>query len=596
MLNKEIKKIVNKIVKDLYKDIEIPDFAVEWPQDKNFGDYASNVAMVLAGKLNKNPMEIAEEIKNILRQAQDDNNVMVSLSNHQDDKDKNLFSEITIAKPGFINFRIADKYLRKNLCKILKNKDKFGSSDLGKNKTVVIDYSAPNIAKPMHIGHLRSTIIGQSLYNIYKFLGYKVIGDNHIGDWGTQFGKLIYAYKHWGDKKKIDKSPIEEMTKLYIRFHKEAEKNKDLDELARKETKRLQDKNSENLKIWKFLVKESLKDFKKIYKTLGIKFDYVLGESSYDNLLPGIVKEGLDKKVASKSEGAIIINLDKYNLSPFLIRKTDGAYLYATTDIATAKYREEKFKADKILYVVANEQALHFQKLLASLETLGICKNIEMEHIKFGMVLGETGKKFSTRKGETVELNDLISKATKLSQKTVEEKNPELSKKEKKKIARVVGLGAIKYNDLSQNRMTDISFNWDKMLSFEGNSAPYLQYTCARINSLRKKHNNLYKLNRVNVFDKPDFSLLEEDIEKSIMRQLIKFPEAVESAARENSPHLIALYTYELASLYNSFYNSVPILKSEKQIAKARIYLSKSVMITIKNGLNLLGIDVLERM
>ena len=581
MLNKEIKEIIFKTMGYLYKDIKIPDFVVEYPQNKKHGDYASNIAMILAGRLNKNPMEMAGEIVNQI---------------NKDERSKDLFSKITIAKPGFINFEISDKYLRKNLCEIFKKKDKFGSSDIGKNKTVVIDYSAPNIAKPMHIGHLRSTIIGQSLYNIYSFLGYKTIGDNHIGDWGTQFGKLIYAYKHWGDKKKIDKDPIEEMTKLYVRFHKEAEKNKDLDELARKETKRLQDKDSENIKLWKFLVKESLKDFKKIYKILDIKFDYVLGESFYDNLLAGIVKEGLDKKIASRSEGAIIIDLDKYNLPPSLIKKSDGAYLYATTDLATVKYRKEKFKPDKILYVVANEQALHLQQLFASAELFGLNNDIKTKHIKFGMVLGETGKKFSTRKGETVKLDDLINKAIKLSQKTVEEKNSELSKKEKKKIAKVVGIGAIKYNDLSQNRVTDITFNWNKMLSFEGNSAPYLQYTCARINSLRKKYNNLYKLNRVNVFDKPDFSLLEEDAEKNIMRQLIKFPEVVENASRENSPHLIALYVYELASLYNNFYNSVPILKSEKQVSKARIYLSKSTMITIKNGLNLLGIDVLERM
>ena len=596
MLNKQIKEIINKAVKYLYRDIEIPDFVVEWPQDKDFGDYASNVAMVLAGKLNKDPMEIAEEIKNILQQAQGDNNVTVSLSNHQDDINKNLFSEITIEKPGFINFKISNEQLRKNLCGILKKKCKFGSSEMGKNKTVVIDYSAPNIAKPMHIGHLRSTIIGQSLYNIYKFLGYKVVGDNHLGDWGTQFGKLIYAYKNWGNKKEINKNPIEEMTKLYIRFHKEAEKDKELEELARKETKKLQDKDSENIKIWKFLVRESLKDFKKIYKLLGIKFDYVLGESFYDDMLENIIKEGFDKKIAVKSEGAVIINLDEENLPPFLIKKTDGAYLYTTTDLAAIIYRKRKFKPDKILYVVANEQALHFQQLFASAKKYGLCENIKLEHIKFGMVLGETGKKFSTRKGETVELNNLIDKAVKLSQKTVEEKNPKLSKKEKKKIAKVVGLGAIKYNDLSQNRITDITFNWDKMLSFDGNSAPYLQYTYARIKSLRKKYNNLYKLDRVNILDKPDFSLLKEDIEKDIMRQLIKFPEAVESAARENSPHLIALYIYELASLYNNFYNSVPILKAEKNIAKARIYLSKSVAIIIRNGLNLLGIDTLKKM
>ncbi len=581
MLNKEIKEIISKAIGDLYKNIKIPDFVVEYPQDKKYGDYASNIAMILAGMLNKNPMDIAGEI--------------VSQIN-KNERSKDLFCKITIAKPGFINFEISNKYLRKNLCEIFEKKDKFGSSDIGKNKTVVIDYSAPNIAKPMHIGHLRSTIIGQALYNIYKFLGYKTIGDNHIGDWGTQFGKLIYAYKHWGDKKKIDKDPIEEMTKLYVRFHKEAEKNSELEELARKETKKLQDKDSENIKIWKFLVKESLKDFKKIYKTLNIKFDHTLGESSYDNMLGNIVSEAIERKIAIESEGAIVIDLDRYNISPFLIRKSDGAYLYTTTDLATAKYREEKFKADKILYVVSNEQALHFQKLFASLDLLGWCKDIRVEHIKFGMVLGESGKKFSTRKGDTVKLVDLINKSIEFAKKAVEEKNPKLSMKEKKKIAKIVGLGAIKYNDLSQNRVTDITFNWNKMLSFEGNSAPYLQYTCARINSLKRKYNELYKLERLNVFERPDFSLLTEDIEKDIMKQFVKFPEAIKSAARENAPHLIALYIYELASLYNNFYNSMPILKSEKKLAKARIYLSRSTVIVIENGLNLLGIDVLERM
>ena len=581
MLNKEIKEIINKAIKDLYQDIEIPNFVVEWPKQKGRGDYASNVAMVSAGKLNQNPMEIAEKIRNKID----------AIAEY-----KEIFSGVTIANPGFINFEISDKRLRQNLCKVLRKKDRFGSSEIGKEKVVVIDYSAPNIAKPMHIGHLRSTIIGQSLYNIYNFLGYKVIGDNHIGDWGTQFGKLIYAYKHWGNKKEIDKNPIEEMTKLYVRFHKEVEKNKDLEEFARHETKRLQEKNTENIKIWKYLIKESLKDYNKIYKTLGVKFDYVLGESFYDGMLSRVVNDALERKIATKSEGAIVIALDKYNLSAFLIKKTDGAYLYTTTDIATAKYREEKLRAKKILYVVANEQALHFQKLFASLELLGICRNTQIEHIKFGMVLGEEGKKFSTRKGETVKLDELIKKSTEIAKKVVEEKNPKLSNKEKKKIAKIVGLGAIKYNDLSQNRLTDIAFNWDKMLSFEGNSAPYLQYTYARINSLVEKYNRAYRLNRINILDKPDFGLLKEDMEKDILRQLIKFPEAIENAARENLPHLIALYIYELASLYNNFYSSTPIIKSEMQVAKARIYLSKSVAITIKNGLDLLGIDTLKKM
>ncbi len=581
MINKEIKSFIEKIVGDLYQGVKAPDFVVEWPKQKDFGDYACNVAMVLAKELKKSPMDIANEIVQKIKTEKEN---------------EDLFKNISVANPGFINFEISDKYLCDNLKLILKKKCKFGSSEIGKGQTVVIDYSAPNIAKPMHVGHLRSTIIGQSLYNIYSFLGYKVIGDNHLGDWGTQFGKLIYAYKHWGNKKKISKNPIEEMTNLYIRFHKEVETNKDLDEEARKETKKLQEKDDENMKLWKFLVKESLKEYNKIYKTLGVKFDLVLGESFYDNMLAGIVNSSFENNLSEKSEGAIVINLDKYILSPFLIQKTDGAFLYTTTDIATAKYREEKLKADKILYVVANEQALHFQKLFASLEILGLCEKIEKKHIKFGMVLGESGKKFSTRKGETVRLVDLVRRATELAQKAVDEKNPKLSRSEKKKISRTVGIGAIKYNDLSQNRLTDIAFDWDKMLSFEGNSAPYLQYTYARINSLVGRFKNLYKLDRVNPFEKTNFDLLQEKEEINLMRHLIKFSEAIEISAKENGPHLIALYIYELASLYNTFYNSVSILKSEKKMAKARIAMSKTVAITIRNGLNLLGIDVLDKM
>ncbi len=596
MINNEIKKILDGVAGDLYENIEIPDFAVQWPRQKEHGDYASNIAMILAGKLNRNPMEIAKEIKNKidLEKNMEAKLPVGSLASKSDIK--NLFSKITIAKPGFINFEIANKYLIKNLAEVLNKKDKFGSSNLEKEKTVVIDYSSPNIVKPMHVGHLRTTIIGQALCNIYKYLGYKVISDNHIGDWGTQFGKLIYAYKNWGDKKKIGKDPIEEMTKLYVRFHKEVQANKELEELARIETKRLQDKNDENMKIWKYLVRESLKDFNRIYKILGIKFDQTLGESFYDDMLAGVVAECLDRKIAQNSEGAVIINLDKYNLPPFLIKKTDGAYLYTTTDLATAKYRKEKLKADKILYVVSNEQTLHFQQLFSSLELLAWSKGIEMEHIKFGMVLGEAGKKFSTRKGETIKLEDMIKKSIELAKKVVEEKNPKFSNKQKKKIAKIVGLGAIKYNDLSQNRLTDITFNWDKMLSFDGNSAPYLQYTYARINSLVEKYNKRYPLDRFNPFEKTDFDLLKENIEKDIMRQELKFPEAIENSAKENSPHLIALYLYELASLYNSFYNTLPIIKSEKKLAKARISLSLSAAIVIKNGLNLLGIESPEKM
>jgi len=586
MIKREIEKIVESIIKAKFGGLEGVSFEVENPKQKDNGDYSCNAAMVLAKRLDKNPREVAEEmVLEILKDA----------------KSGEYFKKVEAAGPGFINFYISDEKLFDNALKILDRKEKFGKSKQGEGKTVVIDYSSINIAKPMHVGHLRSTIIGQALRNIYSSLGYKVIGDNHVGDWGTQFGKMIYAYKNWGDKKSIAKNPVEEMTKLYVRFHKESEENKTLDDLAREETKKLQNKDDENTKIWKFLVRASLKDADKIYKILKVKFDYTLGESFYDEMLPAIVKDAADRGLAKKSEGAVIIDLEKFGLPPFLVQKTDGAYLYATTDLAAAKYRKDKWKADKILYVVSNEQALHLEQLFKSLELLGYCPNTELQHVKFGMVLGDTGKKFSTRKGDTVKLEDLIAEAVNMAKKVVEEKNPELSQKEKKKVAWTVGVGAVKYNDLSQNRLTDIVFNWEKMLSFDGNSAPYLQYTCARINSLREKYKDENKLNKLDALipfqmQKPRLELLREEAEKDILRNLLKYPEAVENAAKENNPHLVALYIYNLASDYNTFYNSFPILKADKDLKKARLALSEAVAIVLKNGLNLLGIEVPEKM
>ena len=642
MLKNKLENLIKESAKEIqkkYKLEKLPKFTIEHSRDFQFGDYATNVAMVLGKELKKNPMEIGDFLIKKIK------------------KDKNfhseIFEKIEIVKPGFINFTLSAEFLQKNLLEILKQGEKFGSFRRRHpmpesrealdacDKTVVIDYSHPNIAKPMHVGHLRSTIIGQSLYNIYKFLGYKTISDNHIGDWGTQFGKLIYGYKNWGDKKKIHQNPIEEMTKLYVKFHKEAEKNKELEESAREETKKLQDKNKENMKIWKFLVEESLKEFEKIYKILGIKFDYALGESFYDNMLKQIVKECLKKKIASKSEKAIIINLGKYNLPPFLIQKKDGAYLYATTDLAAIKYRQKKFKPNKILYVVSNEQALHFQQLFASLELLGWLKNTEIKHIKFGMVLGKNGKKLSTRKGETVSLESLIEKAVKLARKAVEEKNPKLSKTEKEKIAKIVGIGAIKYNDLSQNRLTDIVFDWKKMLNFQGDSAPYLQYTHARIKSILRK-SSFYGVNPNTNFEGDTTScrlptlschsreayprlrsgngnprlqknrfrnkfgmtreeiattkLLKNELELSILRQLLFFPEIIERAAKEYNPNIIADYLYQLAGRFNLFYQKIPVLKAKKELRLARLNLIFSVTTVLKTGLGLLGIEAPGKM
>ncbi len=340
----------------------------------------------------------------------------------------------------------------------------------------------------------------------------------------------------------------------------------------------------------------SLKDAGRIYKLLGVKFDYVLGESFYKDMLPGVVKDAEARHIAEKSDGAMVIKLDERGLPPFLIQKSDGAFLYATSDLATAKYRKEKWHADKLLYVVANEQALHFEQLFASLELLGYCPDAELRHVKFGMVLGEEGKKFSTRKGDTKKLEDLIAKALSLAQQVVEEKNPTLSRKEKKRIARTVGIGAMKYNDLSQNRLTDITFNWDRMLAFDGNSAPYLQYTYARICSVLDRHKKENRLEMLLPAPKARLDLLKEECEKELLRSLIKYPDAVRAAAQENGPHLIALYLFNLASTYNTFYNSYPILKADKDLTRARLVLSEATAVILKNGLGLLGIEVTPKM
>ena len=598
-MNKEIKKIISEATKDLYK-IRSFDFAVEYPKQKEYGDYASNIAMILAKKLNKNPMEIAEEIIGEL---------------DKNKRNKSLFEKIEIAKPGFINFTLSEIFLFQQLEEIIKLKGDYGKSEIGKGKIIVIDYSHPNIAKPMHAGHMRSAIIGQAICNVYKSLGYQVIADNHLGDWGTHFGKLIVAYQKWGDKKIIDQNPIIEITKLYVRFNKEAEKNLELENEARLEIKKLQNGDEENLKLWKFFVEESLKEFEKIYQIFGTKFDYVLGESFYQPMLAEIVKNALEKKVAVESEGAVVIPLDSKNPSsplfqrgnpPFIIQKSDQAYLYGTTDLAAIKYRREKFKADKMLYVVSNEQAFYFSQLFESAELLGLAKKKNLFHIKYGLVLGKNGKKLSTRKGETVSLTELINKAIDLSRKIIEKKNPDLSEEEKNKIAQAVGVGALKYNDLSQNRLTDIVFNWDKMLSLSGNSAPYLQYTYARIGSiLRKATEDISKIsltpfNKGGSFQKDsgkiNFDLLAEDIEKNIIRDLVKFPEIVEKSAEEYSPNIIAEYLFCLASDFNLFYQKLPVLKADFELRQARLGLISAVAVTLKNGLSLLGIEVLEKM
>jgi len=549
----------------------IKGFSLEEPEVKVRGHLATNAAFLMSKKSGLPPMKTAELLRERLLKG----------------REAGLFGRVEIATPGFLNFWMSEDAASLAIKEIIKAKTKWGQASK-KKETVIVEYSSPNVAKPMHVGHLRSTIIGDALANLYEALGYKTIRWNYIGDWGTQFGKLIAAYKLWGKKKEIEKNPIDEMLKLYVRFHEEVKSNSELDEMARKEFKKLEEGNSENKKLWSWFREESLKEFNRLYKDLGVKFDMSAGEAFYEKDLRPLIERLKNNGITKVSEGALIIPLQAYGLAPALIEKSDGATLYITRDIANLKYRLNKYKPAKILYVVANEQAHHFNQLLAVAKILGL-GSADLEHVKFGMVLGPDGKKLSTREGKTVILDDLINEAVKLAYKAVATKNSKLPKKEKEKVAKVVGIGAIKYNDLSQNRVGDIIFDWDKMLSITGNSAPYLQYTYVRLKSILSKA----KTKRRVAFK---VKHLSNDADLALIMKLAQFPEVIERAAETFLPSHLANYLYELAKEVNHYYETNPVLKSGIEIRSARLTLIKAVAETLKSGLNLLGIQTLERM
>lgn len=562
-----IKQQIRQVIKRKYK-LKETEFQVDYPPQTEMGDYSSNVAMVLAKQLKSNPIKIGQIIAQEIKSE--------------------MFDRIEVVKPGFINFYLNQSWAARQIRDILKQGKKFGCSQQGKGRTIVIDYSAPNIAKKMHIGHLRSTVIGAALYNLYQALGYRVIRDNHLGDWGTQFGKLIYQYKQVYGEKINRHITVDEMEKLYLDFHQQAKHNPELEEHARQELKKLQDKEKFNYQLWKLFYQVSLQEFKHMYKILGVDFDLWHGESFYHPMLKQVVQEALDKGMAKISQGAIIIDLNKYNLPPLLIQKSDRAYLYATTDLATIKYRWKKFKPAKNIYVVANQQSLHFEQLFKASQLLGYTRQTQMIHVKFGLILGKDGKKMSTREGGVVDLIDIIEQGIQKAKAIIQEKNKTLRGRQLEQTAQQIAVGAIKYNDLSQNRLTDIIFDWDKMLSLENGSSPYLQYTYVRIKSILKKvkHNERWA----------DYKLLKQAEEIKLINHLLKYPEIIKTAAEEYKPNLMANYLEKLAAYFHAFYEKTPVIKSAKQIQKARIGLIKAVGQVMKNGLAILGIQAPDKM
>lgn len=571
MIKQTLENRIKRILKNRYSEVQFPKILLFDPSKEIEADYYTNVAFFLAKRLGKNVKKISEEI---IKEIMDDKMV------------KSIIGDV-FEQNGFINFKLNKNLVEKKIIEISKNG--FGEKKLkkqNKNKKIIIDYSSPNIAKKMHVGHLRSTIIGDALKKIFLWLGYNVISWNHLGDFGTQFGKLLVMYKKKYGNEIVD-IKITDLEKLYVEFNKKAQNNPAMERQAKEETKKLQYQDKHNIKLWKYFTKISLKEFNKIYKILDVEFDYIIGESFYQKYLPDVIKNALKKKIAIKSQGAVIIPLKKFNLPPYLIQKDDGAFLYSTTDLALFTYRIKKFKPNKIIFVVSNEQSLHFEQLFASAKLLGLLKkNVEAIHIKFGLLLNAEGKKFSTRQGDPIYLEDLITKVTILAYKLINEKNPDLKEDKKQKIAKDIAIGAIKYNDLSRDRQSDIVFDEKRMLSLQGNSAPYLQYTFVRINSILNK---APKIKSTKIF-------LINPIEKKLAVKVLKLKDAVYEAAKNYKPNILADYLYNLASDFHLFYETLPVLKADVLERNSRLILIQAVSRAIKEGLALLGIKAPNKM
>ena len=502
------------------------------------------------------------------------------------------------AVDAFVNVEIhKEKFYQDVIVKIIELGEHYGECDVNAGKLAIIDYSAPNIAKPIGVGHLRSTIIGQALSNIYHETGYGIVKDNHLGDWGTQFGSLIYAYKMWGDEKKIEENPIGELKDLYVKFHQFAEEHPEIKDNARELFAKLEQKDPELIALWKRFRDLSLKDFGRVYDRLGIKFDTYIGESYFIDQANKVVEDCLIKGFCKKDEASETVVVDKTNDTPsFLLRKQDGSTLYLTRDLATLQFRINTFNPDTILYVVGSEQDLNFRQLFGFGKRVGyLPDSVKAKHIGFGMVLSE-GRKMSTRKGTLIELEDLILQATEKSKKILLQKNPDIDFRELEKISEIIGVGAILYNDLRQSRNKNISFDWDKMLDLEGGSAVYLQYSYVRINSILKRLNEVFGEIDLSVLGKGEIAFTNNS-EFNLAKKLMIFPEILLKAQQTDSPHLICGYLEELAQLFNSFYNEVSVIKTEDQkIRDSRVALIKSVSIVIKKGLALLNINVPDKM
>ena len=572
LLTIKLKKLFSENINNIFGADYAEKVDIQNSTKKEFGDFQTNFAMVSSKLIGKNPREIASTLVDNF-------------------KENDIIEKLEIAGPGFINIYLKNNFLNEELKKV--ENEKYDFSFLNTDKTIIIDYSSPNIAKRMHIGHLRSTIIGDSIKRTLQFLGFHTLADNHIGDWGTQFGKLIVAYKNWLNKKSYEEDPIGELERIYVQFSDEAKKNPALEDEAREELKKLQLGDEGNQKLWKEFIDISLKEYNKIYDRLGVNFDYYYGESFYNDMMPAVLEELKEKGIAREDQGALVVFFENDKLPPAIVQKKDGSFLYTTSDLATMKFRKDELNVDEAVYLTDDRQQNHFKQVFEIGEMLGEPYNYKKTHVVFGIMRFGDGMIFSSRSGNIIRLVDLLDEAKTQVKKIIDEKNPNIPENEKENIAETVGSGAIKYFDLSQNRTSDITFTWDKVLSFEGNTGPYLQYTYVRIMSIFRK------LKEENVNVKSEDIVLENinGIERELAVELLRFPQAVVKSYESYRPNIIADYLFDTAKLFNNFYNSSSILKEEnKKVMDARILLAKKTAFILKEGLRLLGISTVDRM
>ena len=572
---KQIKEIIFKAIQKAGFEVNPDDLHIEKTKTLEHGHFATNIALLIAGKVGKRPRDVAETIAKQL--------------------DDPIFTKVNVADPGFVNVWLEQNFYSTILKEIVEDLDNYLKEEIRdlrseiRDKSMVIDYSHPNIAKPMGVHHLLSTIIGDSIKKIYQKMGYKVIADNFIGDMGTQFGKLIHAIKTWGNLEEIEKDPISKLLELYVQFHFEADKEVELDDEARAEYKKFEEGDPENRELWKKIVKWSLLEIQPIYDRLGVGFDCMNGESFYEDKMQAILDDGRKSGVIVDGEkGAWIIKPDDPKDVPALVRKSDGTTLYITRDLARIKHWEKEWHPDLMVNVVDVAQEFYFRQLFEAARKLNLTTASNV-HVSFGRMQFEEGG-MSTRKGKIIMLNEVLDEAEQRALKLAKEKGLDLSGEQQKELASIMGIGSIKYNILHQNRISNITFNWDKMLSFEGNSAPYLMYTIARAKSILRK-------GEIDLSDVDKFDLvLSDDLETQVVLDLMMYTDALKRAYEEFKPNHIANFLYLLAQNFNTLYNALPVLKAEESIRKSRLLLTGAVIRVMEDAFKLLGLKVPEKM